>query len=456
MEAKPRRNPWLKRIVFPALATIIALLWWSSYYDRTNPKPAFTLKTDAVGTLRAAAISPDGKVLLTTRGFSRADSILFWDIASREQIGGLEGPDGEITCLRLTSKGDLLACSSKDGTVKLWATLTWTEVSTLHHDNAVLGIDFSPDGTTLAAATAHDGDSGLELNPNRGGVDLWDLRTMTKKIALSPKVGPASSVVFSEDGAFLAIGCIDGTIVIWDATKGEKRLTLTGHTSEVLSVGISPDNKTLVSGSADHSARLWRFPTGELQAVLVGHQDRVFSAVFSPDGQFVATASDDETIRLWRRETASQIIKIRPHSWGTPKFVLFSPDQKWLIVGLWNGLVKFWELKELVVNSSTLIQRFPPPAFGALPDHSLSVPPTGREARLQPPSTFPVKRLRHAPLLATGVANWPGGPFFLGGTTCISTEMYVHESRVPNRSLSPRLLKGQCLWSNGMAGKSEW
>jgi len=136
----------------------------------------------------------------------------------------------------------LLGCSSKDGTVRLWDARTWEEITTLHHDNPVLGIDFSPDGHTLAAAVAYDNDCQLKV-PERVGVDLWDLNNNAKSIRLPLEVEPASGVVFSNDGEYVAIGCIDGTVVIWDVTKEKKRLTLKGHGSEVLSVAFSPDGK---------------------------------------------------------------------------------------------------------------------------------------------------------------------------------------------------------------------
>src|SRR5216683_1319027 len=225
MQSKWRCNPWLKRIIVLGSCTAVgAFLYWRFYYDKTYPRPAFTLQTGAVGSLSAAAISPDGALLLTTRRFSRNDCILVWQTVTWEQIGTLNGPSERITCVKFSRKGDLLGCSSKDGTVRLWDARTWEEITTLHHDNPVLGIDFSPDGHTLAAAVAYDNDCQLKV-PERVGVDLWDLNNNAKSIRLPLEVEPASGVVFSNDGEYVAIGCIDGTVVIWDVTKEKKRLT---------------------------------------------------------------------------------------------------------------------------------------------------------------------------------------------------------------------------------------
>src|SRR5262249_29066818 len=65
------------------------------------------------------------------------------------------------------------------------------------------------------------------------------------------------AVAFSPDGSLLASGGADRTVRLWDAKTGKEQAVLKGHTGNVSSVAFSPDGKTLASGSLDYTVRLW-------------------------------------------------------------------------------------------------------------------------------------------------------------------------------------------------------
>ncbi|MEH2075025.1 MAG: hypothetical protein V7K57_11625, partial [Nostoc sp.] len=81
---------------------------------------------------------------------------------------------------------------------------------------------------------------------------------------LSGHSSPVFSVVFSPDGKTLASASADKTIKLWNRDTGKEISTLSGHSAEVFSVVFSPDGKTLASASADNTIKLWNLNLDDL------------------------------------------------------------------------------------------------------------------------------------------------------------------------------------------------
>ena len=62
---------------------------------------------------------------------------------------------------------------------------------------------------------------------------------------------------FSPDGTRLAAGHYGGTVKVWDLTTGQETLTLKGHTGMCTGLAFSPDGHRLISASADMTVRIW-------------------------------------------------------------------------------------------------------------------------------------------------------------------------------------------------------
>ncbi|MGJ6963862.1 WD40 repeat domain-containing serine/threonine protein kinase [Streptosporangium sp. G11] len=247
--------------------------------------------------VEAMAFSPDGRLLASGgNNDNGADpdehTVILWDTATRQQVGDpLTGHTDWVRSVAFSPDGKTLATASADKTVILWDTATWQQVGDplTGHTDWVQSVAFSPDGRTLA--TGSDDTT----------VILWDVATRQPiGDPMKGHTGLVRAVVFSPDGRTLTTGGGDKTVIVWDvATRQPIGDPLTGHPDEIHALALSPDGNTLAVGTGS-AVRLCdtrtRQPVGD---PLTGHTGSVWSVAFSPDGKTLATGSDDKTVILW-------------------------------------------------------------------------------------------------------------------------------------------------------------
>ena len=165
-----------------------------------------------------AASSPNGRWIATwswrhTRIHDAADS----GAPPRELTlpNGKGGVD-EIYQVEFSPGGDLVATGTAGFHLALWDTATWEvrRVINLNGDS-VCAMAFSPDGRTLAVATAYASE-----------VELRDVATGARVGVLDAHTDNARAVAFSPDGTTVVTGAADGTLRLWDPRNAHLRATL--------------------------------------------------------------------------------------------------------------------------------------------------------------------------------------------------------------------------------------
>jgi len=126
------------------------------------------------------------------------------------------------------------------------------ELHTLRgHTQRIWGVDFSPDGSRLATASADS------------SVRVWDVASGLELLSLTGHTGTVNTAVFTPDGLRVVSAGRDATIKVWDATTGRILLTLSGDVPGYTGLALSPDG-TRVAAVADDAIRLYVLPIEDL------------------------------------------------------------------------------------------------------------------------------------------------------------------------------------------------
>jgi WD40 repeat protein/serine/threonine protein kinase len=333
---------WLARALEIATeaddADLQRVIRWNlaGWYRKVHPlRAAFPLHP---GLVWAAALSPDGKVILTG---SADKTARLWDAATGHPLGPpLRHPD-EVRAVAFSPDGKTVVTGSHDGTARLWDADTGQPLGQpLRHQDRVNAVAFSPDGKVVLTGS---GDKTARL---------WDAATGRVILSLRGHTETVVSVAFSPDGKTVATGGGYRMVKLWDAATGKPLGLHPGKLQHsICAIVFSPDGKCVLTGGSDFTARLWEAATGLPLGPPLQHQGQVYAVAFSPDGKMVLTGSNDKTARLWDVATGQPLGEPLRHP-QTVYAVAFRPDGKTALTGSADGEVRLWELASREVGSS--------------------------------------------------------------------------------------------------------
>jgi WD40 repeat protein/serine/threonine protein kinase/Flp pilus assembly protein TadD len=330
------------------------------------------------------SFSPDGLLLLTA-----ADrTVQVWDVETSKKID-------ERLALAPDTYHDLkkpAAIFSPDGLSVITQAGTWQLNAAaalprlLPHNDLVIAVAFSPDGTRLVTGT-----QGVGTNGGVRSAYLWDRASGQPLGRPMPHADRIPVVAFSPDGELVLTGASawDGTAQLWDGHTGKRvgppmeygfgsvvkvgafskdggTVLLGGyakghletarmwevktgkrvgpplvHQRDVKALAYSPDGSRIVTGSSDKTAQLWDSRTCKPIGKTMTHTDAVESVAFSPDGSLVLTASKDKTARLWTSFDGTPVRTFK-HENGVTK-AIFSPDGKTVFTASLDKTGRLWD-----------------------------------------------------------------------------------------------------------------
>ncbi len=271
---------------------------------------------------------------LTLASGSADNTIKLWSL-QEQKLPTLRGHTSYITAISLSK--DAIATGGYDNTVKIWSR-EGEELATLKgHQRGIYSLSFSPDGQTVASASA-DG-TGI----------VWNLAGLGNA-TLTGHQDQVYSISYSPDGKMLATASLDKTIKLWNI-RGQQLLTIPGGIDDLRSVTFRPDGKAIAAagfgGESQVVLKIWNLEGEELGKV-EGLCSVMRKISFSADGKIIAATCSDNTVKLLTPK--GQVVGILRGHQGAVNSLSFTPDGKIIATGSDDGTVKIWNLdgKELV------------------------------------------------------------------------------------------------------------
>lgn len=290
--------------------------------------------------------------------------------------------------------------NTNDNILKLWETITKTEIHTLKIHTSLSGEkvrdvyanQFSPDGRIFASLIYLDGqvewkrgkDSGLRTRLWEV-IKLWEVETGKELCSISlpdvlAETKYAGTFALSSDNRILASNCGDTwrrVIVLWDTATGKELYRFQGFGEQgsqglgrVVSLTFSLDNQFLAIGDSTGTIALWKLQKGlfgrlttkkvqtfisEYKSFPRDYAGYLVSLPFSPDGQTLASGFGSKTggIILWDVKSGQKLKTLPGHSvlnrsvtndlWFGGE-VAVSPDGKTIATkDHFNRMIKLWD-----------------------------------------------------------------------------------------------------------------
>lgn len=215
-------------------------------WSLANHRRVRALKTDAAA--QELRLSDDGAALMWIKAADNTKNIILAVAATASISGQLDWP-GTPTRLALAKSGMAAAVANNQNGLGVFALPAMQRIALPGHTDAISDLQFSPDGRSLASASATE-------------IIIWDL-SKGKQLHKLARSGPPPRVAFVPDATNLIEAGSADELSVWNVRTGNSATTLRGSTTTgapTICFAVLPHGLAAVAGNGNGEVRVWRLP----------------------------------------------------------------------------------------------------------------------------------------------------------------------------------------------------
>jgi WD40 repeat protein/DNA-binding SARP family transcriptional activator len=304
-----------------------------------------------------AVYSPNGRLAVTT---GEDEKVIVWDTRTGAQLETLVGHGGPVHGAAISDDGQTLFTSSLDGQVLEWDLGSYRRFGRPFDVGPGYADPTGNAPLTPPLAMAPDG-SEFAIRLGAGRVGLFSTSGLSERASfqIPSRQQPVTALAFSPRGQ-LAVGGRSGAVGLWTLTPRPHLVrsliglrSANGPPEAIQTMAFGRGGSLLAAADINHPTptalpeghlAIWRTATGRLlRPPLNLHQPGGASA-FSPDGRYLAVGLGNGVVWIIDPVTGQVDRRLRPIGVADRDQVVslaFAPDGT-LATGSWAGTVQLW------------------------------------------------------------------------------------------------------------------